>query len=315
MHLTGMAYFAEIDEFSHTVAKLDKITWTREPSQDFIARDLRVISFFGLILRVQPGSVGMDVKRNILAPVSITGKSEDERAWMLTAGSFSSAAESAVFEQIYGIESVSTEKILYMANQRGIPIYTLNKDNINQILPSLPLANIVKQNISDAVLNSGWIAVVPRTGLQVNQWFGYGWQIIDPNTGAAAYLLAGYLTSGSEIITGGGAGSRVADWIATAIAGALAGLFGYLEYRAEIIRYLGSAFLAALSGGEFFLAFFAGSLTLLSILLFIAAVIFVFVFVRYYIWPRYFSRRKLDCIDHPYECGLLYHQTNAMQVV
>jgi hypothetical protein len=55
------------------------------------------------------------------------------------------------------------------------------------------LAGIVKQNIYDAVLNSGWIAVVPQTGLQVNKWFGYGWQIIDPNTGAAAYLLAGYL--------------------------------------------------------------------------------------------------------------------------
>jgi hypothetical protein len=76
------------------------------------------------------------------------------------------------------------------------PIYTIKQDNVNQILPSLPLASVVKQNISDAVLNSGWIAVVPRTGLQVNQWFGYGWQIIDPNSGAAAYFTLAHLVLG-----------------------------------------------------------------------------------------------------------------------
>lgn len=207
LHLTGLVYFAEVDSMSDVAAKMTKVTWTREPSQDFIARDLRVISFFGLILQVQPGSVGMDVKRNIVGPVSTTSKAEDERTWMLSAGSFGSAAEHGVFEQIYGIESVSTEKILSLANQQGILIYTINKDNISQILPLISAPTIVKQNISDSVLNSGWIAVIPQRGLQVNKWFGYGWQIIDPNSGAGGYLLAGYLTSGSELIAAGGSGT------------------------------------------------------------------------------------------------------------
>jgi transglutaminase-like putative cysteine protease len=207
LHLTGLVYFAEVDSMSDVAARMTKITWTRDPSQDFIARDLIVISFFGLILQVQPGSVGMDVKRNIVGPVSLTGKAEDERTWMLSAGSFGSAAEHGVFEQIYGLESVSTEKILYLANQQGIPIYTINQDNINQILPLISAPAVVKQNISDSVLNSGWTAVVPQRGLQVNKWFGYGWQILDPNSGAAGYLLAGYLTSGSEFITAGGSGT------------------------------------------------------------------------------------------------------------
>lgn len=46
--------------------------------------------------------------------------------------------------------------------------------------------------------------MVPQTGLQVNQWYGYGWQIIDPNSGAAGYLIAGYLTSGGIMTTVGG---------------------------------------------------------------------------------------------------------------
>ncbi len=154
----------------------------------------------------------MDVKRNIVGPVSITGKSEDERTWMLAAGSCGSAAEHSVFEKLHGIESVSTEKILGLANRQGIPIYTINQDNISVILPLISAPANVKQNISDSVVNSGWIAVIPQRGLQVNQWFGYGWQIIDPNSGAAGYLLAGYLTSGSILTTAGGMGS-ILHWL------------------------------------------------------------------------------------------------------
>jgi len=93
----------------------------------------------------------------------------------------------------------------------------------------------VKQNISDSVLNSGWIAVVPRTGLQVNQWFGYGWQIIDPNSGAAGYLLAGYLTSGNIMATSGGSGTTPVDeQYAINLS-----LLGILEALAKLFEVLG----------------------------------------------------------------------------
>ncbi|MHB8156116.1 MAG: hypothetical protein ACYDEQ_01770 [Desulfocucumaceae bacterium] len=155
--------------------------------------------------------MGMDVKRNIVGPVSTLGNPDDEHTWMLMAGAIGSSVEHAVFEQLYGIESVSTEKILCLANQQGIPIYTINRDNINQTLPLISAPANVKQNISDSVLNSGWIAVIPQRGLQVNKWFGYGWQIFDPNSGAAGYLLAGYLTSGNIMETSGGSGTTPVD--------------------------------------------------------------------------------------------------------
>lgn len=53
--------------------------------------------------------------------------------------------------------------------------------------------------------------VIAQRGLQVNKWFGYGWQIIDPNSGAAGYLLAGYLTSGNIMETSGGSGTTPVD--------------------------------------------------------------------------------------------------------
>ena len=66
----------------------------------------------------------------------------------------------------------------------------------------------MKQNIADAI-NMGWTAIVPQRNIQLNQWYGAGWIIMDPATGSAGYLLAGYLVSGSELIIGGGSGTDV----------------------------------------------------------------------------------------------------------
>ncbi|MHB8156114.1 MAG: hypothetical protein ACYDEQ_01760 [Desulfocucumaceae bacterium] len=119
----------------------------------------------------------------------------------------------------------------------------------------------MKQNISDSVLNSGWIAMIPQRGLQVNKWFGYGWQIIDPNSGAAGYLLAGYLTSGGAITAGGSGTDALIDFIhfkdaIAAIAGVIAdlttlGLRVYAVYAAaEISISFAAAHAAALTPGS-----------------------------------------------------------------
>jgi len=99
---------------------------------------------------------------------------------------------------------------LTLANRWSIPIYTIDETNIDEILPQLDTFDIVKQNIVDAI-NMGWTAVVPQTNIQLNQWYGAGWIIMDPDTGSAGYLLAGYLVSGSEVIMGGGSGTKQAD--------------------------------------------------------------------------------------------------------
>jgi hypothetical protein len=97
-----------------------------------------------------------------------------------------------------------------------MPIYSINPDNIDLILPSLPWPSNLKQNISDSVVNFGQTAVVPQSGLQVNQWYGYGWQVLDLNTGAASYFIAGNLVSGTQLTTtGGGSTTRASsdsDW-------------------------------------------------------------------------------------------------------
>lgn len=211
LHLTGLVYFAETDVFSDVAGKTSKVSWQREPSQDFIVQDLTVWYIWGIPYMVGKGTVGMDVKRNPVNPTSQTGNRKDETSWMLTSGSIGSATEHAVFEQLYGIESVSTEKILTLANRQGIPIYTIDRSNIDQILPNLDISPSVIQNIYEMVVYNGWTAVVPQRNVQLNQWYGQGWIVMDPQTGSAGYMISGGLISGSEMAAAGGSGTTPAD--------------------------------------------------------------------------------------------------------
>ncbi len=52
--------------------------------------------------------------------------------------------EHSVPEQLFSkpenpVEGISAVKALYIANDQGIPIYTINQSNINTILPQLQL--------------------------------------------------------------------------------------------------------------------------------------------------------------------------------
>lgn len=208
LHVTGLAYFAQSDMFSNLSAIISKVSWTREPSQAFLVRDLSVRSIWGIPIQVLRGSLGIDVKRNVVSPVSSFANTQNERTWMLASGSMGSAAEHGVFEQIFLMESVSTEKILTLANRQGIPIYQIDRNNINMILPLLSLSESVKQSISNMVINYGWTAVVPQRNIQLNRWYGAGWVVLDPDTGGAGYMISGGLMSYVNTNTSGGNGTE-----------------------------------------------------------------------------------------------------------
>jgi len=124
---------------------------------------------------------------------------------MLSSGSSGSAAEHAIFEQLDQLPSVSTIKLLVLANRQGIPVFTVDRSNLAQILPQLDTFPIVKENISDFV-NSGFIAVVPQRNQRFFNWLGTGWIVFDPNTGSAGYFIAGSLVLGGAATAGGSSG-------------------------------------------------------------------------------------------------------------
>ncbi|WP_003512843.1 hypothetical protein EPD62_016115 [Acetivibrio thermocellus] len=48
-----------------------------------------------------------------------------------------------------GIPSVSTMKVLHEANERGIPLYTVTKDNIKDVLEILEVGQAVKNGYNE----------------------------------------------------------------------------------------------------------------------------------------------------------------------
>ncbi|MEA1991698.1 MAG: hypothetical protein U9N58_05825 [Thermodesulfobacteriota bacterium] len=301
LHLTGLSYFAKVDGLSDLYAKDLGIVWTRQPSQAIVAQDLVVTYFFWWPWRVSRGTLGIDVKRNILNPISVTGKHEDEVSWMLTTGAIGSATEHVVFEKLYDVESVSTEKILALANRQGIPIYTIDSTNVNTVLPKLNTFSIVKDNIRQAV-EKGWTALCPQRNITLNDWNGQGWLIVDPSSGAAGYLLVGHLVSGNtiEIINGGSS----TEPTATAFARFMAGIYHFLD---EIVL-IGFALLpfyvlvyywADIVAGGMLVAFLqVGALVFVGILA--LAVIIFLIYMEHTVLSKRRRRRRnsMYCTSH-----------------
>ncbi len=123
------------------------------------------------------------------------GNNETVKDYMLNSGMTSSALEHSVPEQLFSTpgnaaEGISAVKALQIANDQGIPIYTVNQTNISTVLPQLQVDIQVKEDIQNAV-NAGKEVTVSKTNISFNGWTGCGYIVINPETGAGAYMLSG----------------------------------------------------------------------------------------------------------------------------
>ena len=270
LHITGMSYFAETDMHNDTAGKIQNVVWVRLPSQAIVAREVLVSHFSWFPWKISPGANSIDVKRNTMNPVSATGNQTDEIAWMVGIGIAGSAAEHAIFEKLYDVGSVSTIKILALANQQGVPIYNITDENIDTVLPQLNTYSIVKDNIRDAI-EKGYIAICPKTNITLNDWTGQGWIILNPDSGAAGYLLAGRLVTGNSItIINGGSTGNVVHWVIGLLADFLVWhhhLKALFFTTANIVACVVAMYMTLLFGGLFLCAVGLVVYTQLAILL------------------------------------------------
>lgn len=190
LYVHGLTYFHENDFLSEP--PLSEIRWYRPtPAQAIVSMDLIVwVDWLGNPVDLDAGGMTIDVGRNILV---VVGKNSDERSsFMLWTGMMGSGAEYAIFEQLHNITSISAMKILREANNRNVSIYTINQSNLYQILPALELPYYIKGWIESDV-NAGRIVVTPAQEIQIEDWHGAGWVVIDPATGAGGYYISGGL--------------------------------------------------------------------------------------------------------------------------
>ena len=88
------------------------------------------------------------------------------------------------------VEAVSAVKAIAVAQQQGQKIFTINSRNVASALASLPVGGEVGEEIRSAA-RAGKEITVHEKPISYNGWGGYGYIIVDPETGAGAYLIQG----------------------------------------------------------------------------------------------------------------------------
>jgi len=193
LYTTALSYYAELDVMDYVSSKTMNVLAIRLPSESMFSFELSVYSVFGIPLTVSPSGLAMDVDRQYSLVKALDGNKDKPKQFFLNSGSTGSALEHSVLEQLwsttdnpaYGISAV---KALKIANDQGIPIYTINQTNIDTILPQLQIDADAKTDIRNAV-NAGKEVTVSKTNITYNGWTGCGYIIIDPDTGAGAYMI------------------------------------------------------------------------------------------------------------------------------
>ncbi|MFH1674270.1 MAG: transglutaminase domain-containing protein, partial [Pseudomonadota bacterium] len=197
LYTTALMYHAELDVTNFIAAKTIGVGANTLPSEAIFSSQLKVDTFFGIPRSVSEGGLAMDADRLLNVVKALDGDNNKAIQFMLSSGMNSSALEHEVPEKLFSTpndpaEGISAVKALKIANDQGIPIYTIKQSNIATILPQLQIDPLAKMDIENAV-NAGKLVTVSKTNITFNAWNGCGYIIIDPETGAGAYMISGGL--------------------------------------------------------------------------------------------------------------------------
>lgn len=195
LNSVGKAYFAQLDGINSVIARSMNVSAIRQVSEAMTGYQPTVKYMFGVPVEVSGGSFYIDVDHDVVGVTSLENNKENEIAYMLNSGIIGSSMEHVIHEQIFKVPSVSSIKIISEANARGIPVYSIAKDDIGKI-DELNVSSYVKTDIRNSV-NSGKIVIIPKEEIQYYDWYGTGYIVMDPETGAAGYMISGGIAGGS----------------------------------------------------------------------------------------------------------------------
>lgn len=199
LNLLALNYLQELDSSRKMIAKTMKLLDTNRIAELMVGVGLQVLYIFNVPRAVSISGLFIDVDYNTSTLVDITGDQTKVRRFQILSGMTSSALEHTMFETIIGIEAVSAIKALQVANVQGIPIHKIDASNISTKLPLLQLGSEVKTDIQNAV-QTGKVVTVSEQNIQLNDWNGVGYIILDPVTGAGTYMING-ISAGGHLTT------------------------------------------------------------------------------------------------------------------
>ncbi len=185
MSLSLLNYYAMTDMNYETLADAMGLRWWRSsPSVAVFGYTFETTYSASVPVNIDPSFARIDVARNVL---SLQGDREVERAFALLAGGISSSWESTAFDLNYDTMGISTVDAFEAAVSQGVRIHRVNPINVES-LDQLSLPANVKESIRASV-GQGYEVFVPERQLNIGNWTGLGWLVVDPATGASAWMI------------------------------------------------------------------------------------------------------------------------------
>ncbi len=222
---TIMSYFALNDVQDEIQAQASNILNYRLPSYGIFSTKLAPLYWFGIPRDVEFSGLSMDVDLMFYQTVDKSNDRENSISFLQASGSRASAMEHLVPEQMFSTpeapaQGISAVKALALASQEGQKIWTITQNNLDLALSSIELGSEVETEIRNAV-NAGKTATAHEAKIVYGGWIGSGYLLIDPETGAGAYKIAG---------GGNGSNTVIDDVLSTlmTILGVGAGIFDIL---------------------------------------------------------------------------------------
>ncbi|MDE7422511.1 MAG: hypothetical protein K2N51_02270 [Lachnospiraceae bacterium] len=190
------AYFAQLDMYNAVISGQYNVTSTRDLSIGIVGFNINVVYTFNRPAELNEGGVFLDIGHDVHSVVSNDNNNKNEKTYMLQSGIYASAMEHGILEQVTGVESVSTIKTFQYAVENNISFHAIAKENIATEISQLNVSEQIKQDIYTAV-NTGKIVIIPEQEIEINQWSGIGYMVLDPDTFACGYMISGGLAGGA----------------------------------------------------------------------------------------------------------------------
>lgn len=200
LYTWGLGYFLQVKMFEDINSRTLGVNALKIGSEGLVFTSIGVSTLFGIPRTALFAGFAIDVKRDVSAVIARDGNDEMAKRYMLTTGFYGSSLENGIFEEVMKTKGVSAIALLRVANDTGVPIYYISKSNLSTTIPKLSLPANDLQDIRNAV-NAGKVVYAPQRTIQYAGYSGIGYLVLDPATGAGAYLISG----GLGVLHGGSA--------------------------------------------------------------------------------------------------------------
>ncbi|TKV69706.1 sugar-binding protein [Marinobacter panjinensis] len=200
LHGTIMSYFAINDLQEDIQAQSSNMVTYRLPSYGIFSTTLQPQYWFGVPRDTNFSGLTIDVDAVTFHGVAKDNSNQTRVNFTRSSGTQWSANEHLIPEKVFSTPEapaygISAVKALALAGAEGQKIWTIDRNNVSLAISQINLGSEVETEIRNAV-SAGKIATVHEQKITYRNWVGAGYLLIDPETGAGAYKIAGGANGG-----------------------------------------------------------------------------------------------------------------------